>query len=57
MTRYEEELERIFGKVGVNEAYLDLRSKIFDAIAEAYPDLADECHRQDYEGFSRTIDR
>ena len=46
LTSYENELARIFGKVGVKEAYLAINKKIYDAIAAAYPALATECAAQ-----------
>lgn len=39
-TKYETELGRIFGKVGVDEAYMKLKEKINGAIDEKYPFLA-----------------
>jgi hypothetical protein len=53
MTDYEAELSKIAGKVGTGDAYLEIRSKIFDAIADTYPDLWDECSRQEEEGHAR----
>ena len=47
LSRYERELERLFGKVGVREAYRTLNTKVYAAIAAAYPELADECRRQE----------
>jgi len=44
--RYEYELNRLFGKFGVEEAYLQLNQKIFDAIINSYPHLQEECKRQ-----------
>lgn len=46
LTSYENELARIFGKVGVKDAYLAINKKIYDAIAAAYPALAEECTAQ-----------
>jgi hypothetical protein len=46
LSSYEQELERLFGKVGVREAYLEVNDMVYDAIATAYPTLADECARQ-----------
>jgi hypothetical protein len=46
LTSYDAELERVFGKVGVREAYTVLNQHVYAAIAEAYPHLADECARQ-----------
>ena len=46
MTDYEELLRQKSGRVGSDEAYLELNRKIYDAISEMYPKLADECERQ-----------
>ena len=46
MSNYEEELERIFGKVGKSEAYKIIQEKIYSAIAENYPELKEECESQ-----------
>lgn len=46
LTSCERRLEQLFGKVGTREAYTILREKIFDAIREKYPDLAEEFMRQ-----------
>ena len=42
LTRYEEELDAIAGKVALRDAYLTLSQKVFDAISDAYPDLEAE---------------
>jgi hypothetical protein len=46
LTSYERILRGIAGRGGVDEAYGDVNSKALDAIADAYPDLADECNWQ-----------
>jgi hypothetical protein len=46
LSSYEQELARLFGKVGVREAYLEVNDMVYDAIATAYPTLAAECARQ-----------
>ena len=46
MTDYELTLEKNRGKVGTQEAYINVRKKVLDAIAAAYPELRDECTRQ-----------
>jgi hypothetical protein len=46
LTRYERHLEEIAGKVGTGEAYLEMKDKVLDAIAEAYPELGMECLKQ-----------
>ncbi len=47
LTRYDQELGHLFGKVGVRTAYSILNQKVFAAIAAAYPELAEECRRQE----------
>jgi hypothetical protein len=46
LSRYEQELEQVFGKVGVREAYAAISQKVYGAIGAAYPTLAGECARQ-----------
>lgn len=46
LTHYEDELEKIAGKVGVRDAYIEINRKCYTAIADTYPYLADECTRQ-----------
>lgn len=46
LTSYDNHLADIYGKVGVRSAYAELNEKIYEAIADAYPDLEDECYRQ-----------
>jgi hypothetical protein len=46
LSAYEQELARLFGKVGVREAYLEVNDMVYEAIATAYPTLAAECARQ-----------
>lgn len=45
-TRYDNELENMFGKVGKNEGYVLLKCRILDVISKTYPYLYDECCRQ-----------
>jgi hypothetical protein len=45
-SNYETELEKTFGKVGVQQAYEVIRNRVLQAIAEAYPKLKAECERQ-----------
>lgn len=45
-SRYEKKLEEVKGRVGVGEAYLEINNRIYQAIADAYPELAEECRRQ-----------
>lgn len=42
LTIYENELEKIFGKVGSKEAYRLLNEKIYSVISSIYPTLAEE---------------
>lgn len=46
LTTYERDLEQVWGKVGVREAYVQINTKVYAAIAAAYPSLAEECQRQ-----------
>jgi len=46
LTHYDNFLSRQHGKPGAEEARAIIRGRVFDAIAEAYPQLRDECHRQ-----------
>jgi len=46
LTSYEEHLDKISGKVGVGQAYTDIKTKVLNAIATAYPFLTFECNRQ-----------
>jgi hypothetical protein len=46
LSRYDHELERLFGKVGVRDAYAHLNAKVYLAITQSYPDLSAECVRQ-----------
>ena len=43
---YVSALEEIAGRVGIASAVRSFRTKIYDAIAGAYPSLADECQRK-----------
>lgn len=45
-SHYENELDNIFGKVGVDDAYILLKNKVLNKIAEIYPFLATECEKQ-----------
>ncbi len=45
-SKYEDELERLFGKVGTIEAKGILFERILARISELYPFLADECKEQ-----------
>ena len=46
LTDYDYELEKTVGKTGKQIGYNAISKVIFAAIAEAYPDLAEECARQ-----------
>jgi hypothetical protein len=46
MTSYDERLEEIAGRTGITEAITLVRQKIYSAIADAYPELSDECANQ-----------
>lgn len=46
LTAYDTALEEVAGRVGKASAVQAIRTKIYDAIAAAYPTLADECGRQ-----------
>jgi len=59
-SKYERQLERQFGKIGADDARLAVKKKVLATIAEQYPDLATECHRQaeraDFEfGWRRSV--
>jgi len=45
-TKYDYKLQKIFGKVGKQEAYKLLNKKIYDKISEVYPQLKEECNNQ-----------
>lgn len=46
LTRYDAALRSTRRKVGRSEANAEIRERVLDAIADAYPHLADECRRQ-----------
>lgn len=46
LTRYDDLLESQYGKLGKQEALEIIQIRIFQAIADAYPTLRDECDRQ-----------
>lgn len=45
-TSYDHYLNRLCGLVGKKEAVLLVREKVYEAISESYPNLADECDAQ-----------
>jgi hypothetical protein len=49
LSPYEEHLNQIAGKTGAHEARSRLRSLIYNAIEDAYPDLGVECYKQERE--------
>lgn len=46
LSEYDKQLEEVFGKVGIAEAYREINRKVYAAIRDAYPTLASECWRQ-----------
>ncbi len=48
-TGYDQHLDETKGKVGRSEACVEIKEKILDAIADAYPMLTKECSRQKQE--------
>jgi hypothetical protein len=46
LTEYDEVLEQVAGRVGVNDAVKEIQRKIYQAIAMRYPFLEEECRRQ-----------
>jgi hypothetical protein len=46
LTSYDNNLEEIFRRAGVKDAYKVIRNKVFTEIGNAYPYLKQECNRQ-----------
>ncbi len=46
LTSYERNLVDLFGEKGKNNAVKEIRKKVYIAIAQAYPQLAEECKAQ-----------
>jgi hypothetical protein len=46
LTEYDEHIESVASKTGINAAIEAIRARVYGAIAEAYPWLASECRRQ-----------
>jgi hypothetical protein len=46
LTEYDRSLDGVRGKVGTDQAYLEISDRIFEAIGDVYPWLAEECGRQ-----------
>ena len=55
LTSYEEHLDKIAGKTGAYNARTDLRSAIYDAIGDAYPNLSSECWEQNNDRAMREL--
>lgn len=49
-TEYDNRLEDLSARAGKEQAYSAIRNRIFGMIAERYPDLANECKSQGWEG-------
>lgn len=47
LTDYDHHLAEVAGKIGGQAAVSEIRSRIFNAIADAYPECEHECHRQE----------
>ena len=56
LSRYDRELERLFGKVGTREAYAQLNAKVYLAITQSYPTLRVECARQRERKFGAKVE-
>lgn len=46
LVQYDNFLERIYGKVGVQDTYIDTKIFILEKIADTYPKYSKECQRQ-----------
>ncbi|MCL5803437.1 MAG: hypothetical protein M1529_06425 [Candidatus Thermoplasmatota archaeon] len=46
LTTYDRQLEMLAGKIGVREAVLKIKCRIFDEISKSYPELKSECDKQ-----------
>lgn len=46
MSIYEDSLDQVYGRIGAEAARGNIRMKVYEAIAETYPELAEECTRQ-----------
>ena len=55
LTSYDYHLWEVAGQIGVNEARIAIAEKVFDAIADAYPQFAAECHQLDQRSLIRII--
>jgi hypothetical protein len=45
-SQYEDEINEMFGKIGKQEAYIELKNLVLDKIAESYTFLSNECNNQ-----------
>lgn len=46
LTKYDSDLYNMSGKVGCHEEYIRYKRAVLDEIAKVYPELAEECERQ-----------
>jgi hypothetical protein len=46
LTAYDTHLEQVAGQIGVRQAGNVIRRRMYDEVAKAYPELAEECQRQ-----------
>ncbi len=46
LTDYEQTLDRMAGKVGASDGYVEVKVMMLNAIADTYPQLAAECRKQ-----------
>jgi len=49
-TTYDSALDHLYARVGKDQAYVLVKSRALGLIANAYPDLANECKNQGWEG-------
>jgi hypothetical protein len=56
-TKYDAHLSSTRGRVGVGRAFEEVNKKVYDAITERYPRLADESRRQYQEKMRRRLYR
>jgi hypothetical protein len=55
-TQYEQNLKKIAGRMGAGDAYLDIKTKVLNAISAAYRWLEDECERQEKRMWDREME-
>ena len=46
LVQYDNFLEKIYGKVGIRDYYVDTKAILLQTIAEVYPTYTEECRRQ-----------